>query len=179
MNRNTVGELNFREFAFGIFDDVASELDRHARAVRGNAANDAHIAIKDVFVVVIAGLDNFVADAKGAAAVEDFSGQRLACFFAKMGLFGGRVVGVGTEFGFSGGLWVEALLDLGVEHGDAAGAAVHGRHDLNVANGVNLVVLGDVIAGQIQNCLDALLWSVGFDETEVFAGIEVAEAAEG
>ena len=97
--------------------------------------------------------------------IGDFGGQWLACFFAKMGLFGGRVVGVGTESGFSGGFWVEALLDFGVEHGDAAGAAMHGRHDLNIANGVNFVVLGDVIAGQIQNRLHALLWSVGFDES--------------
>lgn len=85
VDRDTVGQLDFGELAFGIFDDITGELDGDTRAVGGNTANDAHVAVEDIFVVVIASLNDFIADTKGAATVGNFGGQWLACFFRENG----------------------------------------------------------------------------------------------
>ncbi len=78
VDRDAVGELDFGEFAFGIFDMFAGKFDGESGAVGGDGAYDAHVAVEDVLVVIVAGLDDFVADAEGAAAVGDFGRERFA-----------------------------------------------------------------------------------------------------
>lgn len=146
MDRDAVGELNFREFALGVFDVFFGKFDGEAGTVSGDGAYDAHVAVEDIFVIVVACLNDFVANAESATAVEDFRRERLACFFAKMYLCCRGVVGVGAEFGFSGGFGVERFLYLGIQYGDAACATMHGGHHLNVSDWVYFVVFGDVFA---------------------------------
>ena len=42
-------------------NDVAGEFDGDARTVGGDGAYDPHVAVEDVFVVVVAGLNDLVA----------------------------------------------------------------------------------------------------------------------
>lgn len=79
-----IGELDFTEFAFGVFEVLAVEINGEPGFVGGDARNDTGVAIEDVFIVVISVLDDFIADAVGNAAVFEGRGQRLAGLLAKM-----------------------------------------------------------------------------------------------
>ena len=83
--------FNFRQFAFRVFDGFV-EFHSQARAVGCDSSYDASIAVIDVFIIIITGLDDFIADPKSATPVFNFYGQRLACFLAKVSLRGRRVV---------------------------------------------------------------------------------------
>ena len=73
MDRNGIGMLDFRQFAFRVFDGFF-EFHSQARAVDCDSSNDASITVIDVFIVIIAGLDDFIADPKSATPVFNFYG---------------------------------------------------------------------------------------------------------
>lgn len=69
MDADGIGELDFAEFALGVFDVLAVKINGESGFVGGDARYDAGVAIEDVFIVVIPVLDDFIADAVGDAAV--------------------------------------------------------------------------------------------------------------
>lgn len=79
-----VGELDFAELAFGVFDLLAVKIDGESGFIGGDALHDSGIAVEDVFVVVIPVLDDFVADAVGDASVFKCGGEGFAGLLSKM-----------------------------------------------------------------------------------------------
>ena len=84
MDADGIGELDFAEFALGVFDVLAVKINGEPGFVGGDSRYDAGVAIEDVFIVVISVLDDFIADAVGDAAVFEGRGQGLAGLLAKM-----------------------------------------------------------------------------------------------
>ena len=121
---------------------AAGVADAEEDGVSGDFGDVPDVAVVDVEVVVVAGLDDFVADAEVGA--------------------------VAFDLGFELVWWVEGLLEDVVEVGDAGGAAVHGGEDLDVVERVEFEFVGDAVADEVGEGFGDGLRCGAFDEEEVF-----------
>ena len=105
----------------------------------------ADVPVEETFVVVVAQLDEFVADA-------EFAGG------------GAQAATVGVERG----------LELEVEVADPGGAFVHGGENLHVTAGLQpRIVGGDKLGAEGEGFLQAVFGVAGDDEGEVGPGLEL------
>lgn len=154
MNGDGVGELELVEVDGFIGDvAVAFKSDVDGDGIKIDAEDVADVAVEGFFFVVVAGLDDFVADAEELVAAFDF------------------------EFHFV--RRVEGVLKKLVETAGAEFVDVHGGEDLDVADGIEGVFGGEAVVAEVE---DGLLEGEGigfFEEEEVAvgAGFEVGEFA--
>lgn len=84
MNGDSVGELQFVEFAGLIVDEVMM-IERHGDGdgFGRDLGNVADVAVEDILFVIVADLDDFVSFAESLAKAFDFEFQlrrRIECF---------------------------------------------------------------------------------------------------
>lgn len=109
-----------------------------------NFCDLADIAVEDFFVVVVFGLDDFVAGAE-----------------------------LPTEAVGDGLVWlrgIEGVLEFGVEGSGAEAAAVHGAEDLDVSNGFCLKSLRDAVFDDVEEGGEDCFRLIALDEEKVGIG---------
>ena len=68
VDRHRVGELKFIKLSRLIFDEtIRLEANSDSQRIGVDANDMAQVAIEDVFVVIVVGLDDFVPSTKGSA----------------------------------------------------------------------------------------------------------------
>lgn len=139
MDRDGVGEgevAHFHAFDFGY---LAIEVDGEGRGLGVYGDDFTEVAIEDVFIVVVACLDDFIVDFEtGAADVEVF-----------------------------GGSGVEGGLEGGIEIMDTGGAFMERDEDLDVHDGVDRGLFWDEVFVEGDDFRDAVIGVRGMDKLEV------------
>ncbi len=121
-----------------------------------NRHDPPEVPVEDVLVVVVADLHHLVADAVEPPETLDF---------------GDHAVAVKLELCL-GALRVQGGLEFAVQVFDAADAAVHGGHHLDVLDGVELEGAWDLLGDEFHDALDRRLGGVGGQEVKVGGGVQ-------
>lgn len=139
-----VGEGEFVQFAEVVGNVAVVKADGGDLFDGVNFCDLADVAVEDFFVVVVFGLDDFVAGAE-----------------------------LPTEAVDGGLVWlrgVEGVLEFGVEVSGAEAAAVHGAEDLEVSNGFCLKSLRDAVFDDVKEGGEDFFGFVALDEEKVGIG---------
>lgn len=139
-----VGEGEFVQFAKVVGDVAVVESDGDGLFDGVDFCDLADVAVEDFFVVVVFGLDDFVAKAELPAGA----------------VHGGLVWLRG----------IQRVLEFVVEGSGAEAAAVHGAEDLDVSNGVCLESSGNAVFDDVKESGEEFFRLVAFDEEEVGIG---------
>ena len=119
------------QFAEFVINRAAVKINRHALVFKINFDNAPQIAVKHLLVVIVARLQNFVADAENARAV--------------------------PRFAFALCLRIQRVLQNKIEFAHARLPAMHRRQDLHIVNAVQMKAFRNARRHQFHHALGGLL----------------------
>ena len=141
MDADGIGRLDLVQLVELVNRPAPVEIDRHLPLFRVDRRDPADIAVEDIFVIVVARLQDFVARAELGAEALDF-----------------RAVGARG---------VEGGLQSGVEFANPETPPVHGHQHLDVAHRVEPDASGDFLAHQLEHQTDNFFGLLAVQEGEI------------
>lgn len=141
MDGDGVGEGDLIQFAVIVNGFASFEIDAHFFFAGVDRGDVTDVAVEDFLVVVVFGLDDFVANAELPAEFLD-----------------GRV-----EFAFG----VEFALEEDVEFADTEGATIHGGENLDVLKGIEMKFAWDAGLHHFLEGGEDCFGGIALDEVEV------------
>ncbi len=141
MDGDGISQRQFIELAELVSDETFIVLDTQFSLGGVDFCDVADVAIENFFIIIVLGLNDFIADAKDGAK-----------------FFHGRVLRPGG---------IELGLEAQVQFTNAEGAAVHGAEHLGIAHGMETEFFGNAVFDDVQQRIDDGLRLVALDEIEI------------